>query len=312
MTGDTRAEVAERYTVLPRSRLTVWANWVAGLQMADVSAIFTTDPATPIVVERAMYLDAAGQVLGAGHLTAGSPASSGQWFFAEGATGPYFDTFLLLANPAPTDTEVDVTYLLPTGPPITHRYTVPARKRVTVWVDHLDPALANTAVAIVVESREGPVVAERAMWWPGPTPSTWFEGHCGFGSTRSAVQWVVADGAVAGERHGDTYVLVANPGDTAAEVRARLLFEDGTTAERWLTIAPRSRENVNVGADRWYGGVADWDLRFYRGARFAVVIDASAPVVVESSIYWDALDRGGSWSTWAAGTTSLGTPAPIE
>ena len=52
----------------------------------------------PIIVERAMYSSAAG-TFAAGHDSAGVTSPSLDWFFAEGATGGFFDTFLLLANP---------------------------------------------------------------------------------------------------------------------------------------------------------------------------------------------------------------------
>ena len=37
-----------------------------------------------------------------GHESAGVTAPSTTWFLAEGATGPFFETFILLANPQPT------------------------------------------------------------------------------------------------------------------------------------------------------------------------------------------------------------------
>ena len=45
----------------------------------------------------------------------GIAAPSTSWFFAEGATGPFFDFFLLLANPQPTDAQVSVTYVTSEG-----------------------------------------------------------------------------------------------------------------------------------------------------------------------------------------------------
>ena len=40
---------------------------------------------------------------------------SPRWFLAEGATGDYFDLFVLMANPTDTAATVDATYLLPDG-----------------------------------------------------------------------------------------------------------------------------------------------------------------------------------------------------
>ena len=90
------------YAVAPRSRFNILVNREdAALAATDVSASITSD--VPIVVERAMYLDARGQHFGAGHASAGVTAPATQWLLAEGATGPFFDLFVLVANPGPQD-----------------------------------------------------------------------------------------------------------------------------------------------------------------------------------------------------------------
>ena len=55
-----------------------------------------------------MYFGAPPDVLfKAGHESAGVTAPSTRWFLAEGATGPFFETFILLANPNPTPADRD-------------------------------------------------------------------------------------------------------------------------------------------------------------------------------------------------------------
>ena len=54
-----------------------------------------------------------------GHASAGVTAPSTSWFLAEGATGSYFTTFVLLANPGDEDANVTLTYLTSTGTPVT-------------------------------------------------------------------------------------------------------------------------------------------------------------------------------------------------
>ena len=66
----------------------------------------------PIIVERAMYMNAPGQASPPGHESAGVTAPATSWFLAEGATGPFFDLFILLANPNDQPAEVTVDYLL--------------------------------------------------------------------------------------------------------------------------------------------------------------------------------------------------------
>ncbi len=59
----------------------------------------TSKNSVPIIVERAMYFDANNQLFGAGHASAALANPSTSWFFAEGATGPFFNMYLLIANP---------------------------------------------------------------------------------------------------------------------------------------------------------------------------------------------------------------------
>ena len=74
----------------------------------------STDGA-PIVVERAMYVSLPGQSFAAGHNSAGVTAPATRWFLAEGATGTFFDLFVLIANPSAQAAEVDVEFLLTDG-----------------------------------------------------------------------------------------------------------------------------------------------------------------------------------------------------
>ena len=191
--GDTPANVTVRYflqaagsvpiertyVVAPRSRYTIGVHDDPALVNQELSAAILTD-GTPIVVERAMYRSGP-RHFEAGTAVSAAPAPAASWYFAEGATGPYFDEFLLLANPGQTSVTATVNYLLPDGRVITRPHDVPGGTRRTVWVDYEDPALADTAVSMHVEAT-GPIVAERAMWWPGSS-DTWTGGHASLGAT---------------------------------------------------------------------------------------------------------------------------------
>ena len=67
----------------------------------DFSVVVQTD--TGIVAERSMYWRPVGTPAGTpwvgGHAALGSPGPSQNWFFAEGAAAPGFETFYLLFNP---------------------------------------------------------------------------------------------------------------------------------------------------------------------------------------------------------------------
>jgi hypothetical protein len=284
------ASITRTYAVAANSRRTIDVNGAdAGLASTDVSAVIQAN--VPIVVERAMYLNTQGRTFGAGHNSAGVTALSTSWFFAEGATGPYFDLFLLLANPNPSGTTATVTYLLPNGTTVSRDYGVAANSRRTIDVENESPLLANTGVSMTVTAPIG-IMAERAMWWPGGA-ATWQEAHNSPGATATATQWAAADGEVASGI--DTYVLLANTGAAAGLVRVSLLFEDGgASVSRDFLVAANSRFNVNVAAE--FPPAA--------GRRFGILVLSlsGVPLVVERAAYSNA---GGV--VWAAGANSLAT-----
>ena len=54
----------------------------------------------PVIAERAMYFASLpGRFWAGGHANTGIAAPSTSWFHAEGATGRFFNTFILLSNP---------------------------------------------------------------------------------------------------------------------------------------------------------------------------------------------------------------------
>lgn len=290
--------VVKTYTVNPGSRFTIFVNGEdPRLAATDVSAVLTSTNSQPIVVERAMYLDAGGQFFGAGHDGAGVTAPATVWYLAEGATGSFFDMFVLIANPGSAPASITAAYLLPSGAPVLKSYTVPGNSRYTIWVNAEDPRLADTAVSTEIRSTNGvPVIVERAMWWPGPTPATWFEAHNSAGATRTSTLWALAEGEEGGPREVSTYILIANLSSVPGSARVTIVFEDGSTTEKTFALAPRSRFNVEAGTE----------FPLANGRRFGAIVESlgasPADLVVERAMYWNA--RG---VVWAAGTDALGT-----
>jgi hypothetical protein len=295
----------------PHSRTTVQVDEEPGLESTDVSASISAT--APIHVERAMYFSKPGQPFTAGHESAGVPAPGLEWFLAEGSTGPFFDTFVLIANPNPNAASVAVEYLLIGGGVLTKQYTVAPSSRFTIWVDDEEltagsgqKPLLNVAFSTTVRSTNNvPIVVERTMWWPGPESSAnyWYEAHNSAGATATASRWVVADGEVGGTPSAETYVLIANPAATAAVARVSLLFDDGRgqTLGNLLgsyALPPKSRTNIPIGGT--FPAVA--------GRPFGVVVESvgsMAPLVVERATY---ASPGGV--TWSSGTGALATPLP--
>lgn len=289
--------VVRNYAVGANSRFNIWVNTIPGLEAAEISGVVTTSPTTPIIVERAMYLNSQGQLFGAGHNSAGVTAPALNWFLAEGATGPYFDLFLLVANPNSTAATVQATYLLSSGQNVVRTYQVPANSRFNIWVDN-EPGLANVEVSSTLSSTNGvPIIVERAMWWPLDY-TRWFEAHNSPGTTQTGVTWALAEGEVGGAREDDTYVLIANTSNFAASVRVTLLFENGTTSTRTYPVSANRRFNV------WVKN--DFAAAVGAGRKFGVLVESlgstPAQIVVERAQYSNA---GGV--VWAAGTNALAT-----
>jgi hypothetical protein len=299
----------ERTLTLPANSRTTIAVDEQGPALAatDVSAVITA--AAPIIVERAMYRSKPGQPFAAGHGSAGVTGPALSWFLAEGATGPFFDLFILLANPNPQPAAVTVDYLLHDGTVHTKAYVVPANGRFTIWADNEQiPAgsgirpLANVAVSTTVASTNGvPIIVERTMWWPGPemTSDFWTEAHNSPGATQTGRRWALAEGEVGGVQNAETYILIANTSAAAGQARVTLYFEDGTSAARTVNLLPRSRTNVAVSSA--FAAAA--------GRRFASVVESlgASPVqiVVERAMYTSP-----NGATWAAGTNALATRLP--
>ncbi|MBL8144008.1 MAG: matrixin family metalloprotease, partial [Acidobacteria bacterium] len=285
--------IVKSYTLPPVSRTNIWVNTEsADLAGTDVSATLTSG--APFIAERALYRDAAGQVFGAGHAAAGVVSPSTHWYFAEGATGSYLDTFLLIANPALVPADVRVTYLRPGGHRVELPYTIAPQSRFNIWVDFEDASLADTPVSMVVTSQNGVgVVAERAMWWPG---GAWHEAHVSPGTTSTGVLWAVAEGEVGGAANAKSYVLVANPTDSYVSIRIDRLYADTSTTEYVYNIPPNSRYNIDTtGGDTLAARQFGMLIESVGGA-------SPPPIVVERAMYSDA---GGV--RWAAGSGSVAT-----
>ncbi len=300
--------IEKDYDLAAHTRQTIWVNIQEfpglgrALAASDVSAVIESLDRTPIIVERAMYLSSQGRTFNAGHESAGVTAPSTKWFLAEGATGPFFDLFVLIANPTSEAAQVRATYLLPDGRRYQKDDTVAPNSRFNIWVDLEDIpgsglVLADTAVSTTVESTNGvPIIVERAMWWPGDF-WTWHEAHNSAGATSTGTQWALAEGEVDASRNLETYILVANTSATPADVKVTLLFENGASAEQTYRDLPaHSRFNVPVGA--LFPEAA--------GRRFGAIVESlgaePAAIVVERAMYWDAVRQ-----PWAAGTNALAT-----
>jgi subtilisin-like proprotein convertase family protein len=279
-------------TVPAKRRKTIFAGEIPALVNQSFATTLISDQ--PIIAERAMYLPGP-RVFEGGHESAGVNAASTHWFLAEGATGAFFDCFVLLSNPSMSfPAHVTLTYLLPDGQTIPQSIVIPALARYTINIATVDPRLASADVSTTIVSDIG-IVAERAMYWPNG-PGGWHEGHNSFGITETGLHWGLADGRMGGPRAYQTYILLANPNPYPAEVLVRFL-KPGVNVTRTYTLNAHSRQSLSANAEAAALG---------EGA-FGVDIQVLnyQPIAVEKAMYWNS-----GAEVFAGGTNVTATRLP--
>jgi hypothetical protein len=281
---DGSAPVRGEYTVPPRARYTIDTKQVPGLSGRSFSSSIASDQ--PINVERAMYFSNRGLFWTGGHEAAAVDAPATSWFVAEGRTGSMFDTYLLLANPGTQAVTATVRYLRPGAAPIAKTIPLGPQSRFTEYVDAV-PGLEDSDVSASVTAT-GPIIVERAMYWPGPF-TEWREAHASAGVTTTSTKWVMAEGEYGGPLGFDTYILVANPSDTAANVTVSLLRTSGQPPATFTaTVGANSRYTMSAG-----------QFAINPGDKFGILVESTngTPIVVERAMYWNG---GGEF--WGGGT----------
>ncbi|MPY90072.1 MAG: hypothetical protein GEU99_19385 [Luteitalea sp.] len=286
---DSGEVVTHEVRLAPLARRTIYAGDIPELIGRSFSIEVASD--APIVAERAMYFGG-DRFWDGGHASLGTSAPERRWFFAEGATGSFFNTFLLVGNPSASAANIHVTYLLPSGQQIGKDHQVAARGRLTLNLELEDPALADTAVSAIVESDQ-PIIAERAMYWG----SDWREGHDSLGVSASGLRWGLADGRVGTDVDYETFILVANPDEQrVSEVAVSFLTGDGETVQRTYDVPPKTRFSIPVGTF----------VPELEGKAFGATIESvnGVPIFVERAMYWSAS------AAWDGGSALPATRLP--
>lgn len=141
----------------PNTRRNIDVNGAVGANR-EVSISVTSN--VPVVAERPLYYNYHSWAAG-GDTVMGVTFPRSDWFFAEGYTGPGFEEWLTLMNPAGVDSNVVATFIKSNGDSITKAYTVPAQSRFTILVNEACP---STEVSVVLHASRS-VVAERPLYF---------------------------------------------------------------------------------------------------------------------------------------------------
>ena len=180
------------------------------------------------------------------------PAST--WYFAEGCTrdnynyqGEKFDTWFMLQNVSDKPADVRATFMTYRGEVIEKDQVVSPHSRYTLHADEI-PGLEDTQMSTRFVSTNGvPIVAERAMYF------SYYglrEGSASIGVNEPSDTYYLAEGYVVnggpqGDRF-DTYVLVQNPNNEAAQIVAEFMG-DGWQVDKNYTVGAHSRFTIIAG-----------------------------------------------------------------
>ncbi len=277
------------FSVPANSRFTTRVNDVVSGQDVSVTVI-SDEPG--VVCERTMYFNYGGGWTG-GHCVIGATASSEEWYFAEGYTGPGFDEWICVQNPA--ESAADLTFYFQTqekGESVHGGYSVGPRSRATFKVNDVLGPNYQTSLKLV-SSR--PVVAERSLyfWYGGTNSWGWTGGHCVMGATALADEFYFAEGTT---RAGfEQWLTIQNPGESVLKVTA--VYQpgagQGAVETKEYEVRPGGRQTVFVPAET--GAGKDVSVRLFS--------DNEAPFLAERPMYFNYS------GAWTGGHCVIGAPS---
>ena len=136
-------------------------------------------------------------------------------YFAEGATGSFFDTFFAMLNPDTTAATVVARFQKTDGTSATQLVQLPGLRRATLNTKNA-AALATAEFSTVIES-DVPLVVDRTMSFD----STGYGSHAETAIMSPAVTWYLAEGSTT--FNFSLFYLLQNPGTVDASVEVTFL-----------------------------------------------------------------------------------------
>jgi hypothetical protein len=160
-------------------------------------------------------------------------------YFAEGVGGSFFDTIFSLSNFGSAAATATMRFHTDAGQTVMHTVAVPAGGRpVTIDVDAV-PGLNGAAFGTTITADQL-LVASRTMRWDASGYGT----HADNGVPAARTRWFLAEGVTGAF---DTYVLVYNPNDSAAQLTMTFnRIAPNSPVVRTYTLQPHRRLTVAV------------------------------------------------------------------
>lgn len=295
-TGSSPAEVILRYakpdggvvdqgpfTVPPTARGTINVTSFLGPAIPHATYVLSNSP--KLFAERPMYFDFFGRP--GGHDGVGATNLSRDYYFAEGYTGPGFETFFTVFNPNWWPISVDFNYLLPGGGTLSRQFLVGARSRATFPARDV---VGSTEFATHIHANGGLIHVEQPIYFDyfGRKGGSVNSGQTSLKATADFAEGYTGPGF-------DEYITLGNPHQTPVSVTLNFLPEGGGPISVADTLPARSRRTYKVN-DLVGPNVA-------HGTR----IVASQPIMSARPMYFEYGGPGG----WKGGDVGVGfSPSP--
>ncbi|MGE3842666.1 MAG: DUF1800 family protein, partial [Vicinamibacterales bacterium] len=204
-------------------------------------------------------------------------------YFAEGATGTFFDVRFALFNPTATPARTNLRFLTSAGVAIRQPVLLAPGGRYDVDPE-LIAGLEDAAFSTIVEADQT-LVVDRTMSWD----RNHYGSHAERGIPAPATIWYFAEGAT--HSGFQLFYLFQNPNDTSVDVDVTYLRPNRTPFTKRYTVAAQTRMNVWVNRD---------DSRLSWTDVSAAIV-STAPIVAERAMYLNSQGK-----TFGAGHVSAG------
>jgi hypothetical protein len=271
------------FTVPANARGTISVTSFLGPGVEHATYVLSNNP--NLFAERPMYFDFFGKP--GGHDGVGAINLARDYYFAEGFTGPGFDTFFTVFNPNWWPISVDFNYLLPGGGTVTRQFVVGARSRATFPARE---AVGSTEFATHIHANGGLIHVEEPVYFEyfGLKGGSVNSGQTSLQTSSSFAEGYTGPGF-------DEYITIGNPNASTVSVTLNFLPESGSPISISDVLPAKSRRTYKVN-DLIGPNVA-------HGTR----IDASMPIMTARPMYFEYGGAGG----WKGGDVGIGfSPSP--
>ncbi|MDY6796269.1 MAG: polysaccharide deacetylase family protein [Actinomycetota bacterium] len=259
--GEGGKSLDTEFALPPYDRLTLRINDF--VEEGDYSMVL--DSVAPVVAERSQHFVYNNIIAGA-HCDSGINEPSGEWFFAEGTTRRFFNSYLTLFNPCLYSTWLKVRFIRSDGAVSQETISLAAGERKTLDINTLLPPDLDYSCHLYSLL---PVVAERTAYFQSNNVQG---GCCSKGAWEAREHWVFAEGCTS--QGFNEWLALFNPGGEETVVTVDYILGEGEDIQHSYYLPPEGRATIDVVAEAG------------RDSEVSIEVLSERPVVAERSIYF--------------------------